>query len=120
MDRFRPAINVAIVLLIAAVVFLLPGGGRAARTFEAVLLIGFGVGFGYLGLRMYREFRITLHGLGDLHRSMLYGSLALAGFLIAGYSRMLNSTAFLGVLWFALLALALYGLMVVYRHWRSY
>jgi hypothetical protein len=118
--ELRTARNFAIVALIAAAVFLLPGGGRAAVTFESILLIGFGVGFGYLGLRMYREHRVTAHGLGDRHRALLYGSLALAAFLIAGYSRMLHSSALVGVIWFALLLLVLYGLMVVYRHWRSY
>ena len=44
-----------------------------------------------------------MHGLGDSHRAELYGSLALGGFLIAGYSRMLHSSALVGVLWFALL-----------------
>ncbi|HTZ86919.1 MAG TPA: hypothetical protein VL988_13260 [Solirubrobacteraceae bacterium] len=117
----KTARNVAIVLLIAAAVWLLPGGSQAADAFEAVLLIGFGVGFGYLGLRLYREYRVTLHGLGDRHRAVFYGSLALVGFEIAGYSRMIDhSRTIYGVLWFALLFLALYGLMVVYRHWRSY
>jgi hypothetical protein len=117
----RTARNIAIVALIAAAVFLLPGGGQAANTFEGVLLVGFGVGFGYLGLRMYREYRVTLHGLGDRYRAILYGSLALAAFLVVGYTRMLHeSRTLFGVLWFALLALALYGLMVVYRRWRSY
>jgi hypothetical protein len=119
--ELKTARNVAIVLLIAAAVFLLPGGGRAALTFETVLLIGFGLGFGYLGLRMYREYRVRLHGLGDRHRAILYGSLALGAFLILGYTRMLNhSRTIFGVLWFALLLAVLYGLMVVYRHWRSY
>jgi hypothetical protein len=113
--------NIAIVLLIAAAVFLLPGGGQAASAFEAVLLVGFGAGFGYLGLRLYREYRVSLHGLGDRHRAIFYGSLALAGFEIAGYSRMVqHSRTVFGVLWFALLFAVLYGLMVVYRHWRSY
>jgi hypothetical protein len=120
MSRYRPAINVAIVLLIAAAVFLLPGGGQAASTFEALLLIGFGVGFGYLGLRLYRENRVAVHGLGDVHRARLYGSIALAAFLVAAYNRMLHSSALVGVLWFVLLGLVLYGLMDVYRHWRSY
>ena len=113
--------NVAIVLAIAAAVFFLPGGGQAASTVEAIILIGFGVGFGYLGLRMYREYRVTLHGLGDRHRAILYGSVALVGFLIAGYTRMVHeSRTVFGVLWFALVLLVLYGLMVVYGHWRSY
>jgi hypothetical protein len=119
--ELRTARNIAIVLVIAAAVFLLPGGGQAASTFESALLVGFGVGFAYLGLRLYRENRVALHGLGDRHRAILYGSLALAGFLIAGYSRMIHdSRTIFGVLWFALLLAVLYGLMVVYRHWRSY
>jgi hypothetical protein len=118
--ELKTARNIAIVALIAAAVFLIPGGGQAATTFEAVLLIGFGVGFGYLGLRLYRENRVAVHGLGDRHRGALYGSLGLVAFLVIGYSRMLHSSALVGVLWFALLLLALYGLMVVYRHWRSY
>ncbi len=119
MDRFRPAINVAIVLAIAAAVFLLPGGGQAASTFEGILLVGFGVGFGYLGLRMYREHRVTVHGLGDRHRAALYGSLALVAFLALGQKRLWQTS--LGTLaWFALALLALYGGGIVYRHWRSY
>jgi uncharacterized RDD family membrane protein YckC len=119
MDRMRTARNVAIVALIAAAVFLIPGGGRAASTFEGVLLVGFGVGFAYLGLRMYREYRVTLHGLGDRHRSALYGSLALVAFLVIGQKHLWR-TGLGELLWFALVLLALYGLMVVYRHWRSY
>lgn len=119
--ELKTARNVAIVLLIAAAVFLLPGGGRAANTFESVLLIGFGVGFGYLGLRLYRENRIALHGLGDRYRAVLYGSIALTGFLIVSYTRMVHeSRTIFGVLWFALVLLVLYGVMIVYRHWRSY
>jgi hypothetical protein len=119
--ELKTARNVAIVLAIAAAVYLIPGGGKAATTFESVLLIGFGVGFAYLGLRLYREYRVTLYGLGDRYRAILYGSFALAGFLIAGYSRMIeDSRTIFGVLWFALLLAVLYGLLTVYRHWRSY
>jgi hypothetical protein len=120
-ERAKLARNVAIVAIIAAVVFFVPGGGQAASTVEAILLIGFGVGFGYLGLRMYREYRVTVHGLGDRHRAILYGSLALAAFEVAGYSRMVHhSRTIVALLWFALLLVVLYGAMVVYRHWRSY
>jgi hypothetical protein len=119
MERYRQAINVAIVLLIAAAVFALPGGSRAATTFEGVLLVGFGVGFGYLGLRMYREYRVSLHGLGDRYRGALYGSLALVAFLVLGQKHLWQTS--LGTLaWFALVLLALYGFGIVYRRWRSY
>jgi hypothetical protein len=119
--EMKTARNIAIVLVIAAAVFLLPGGGQAASTFESVLLIGFGVGFAYLGLRLYREQRVALHGLGDRYRGIFYGSLALGAFLIVGYTRMIDhSRTVFAALWFALLLTVLYGLMSVYRHWRSY
>ncbi len=119
--ELKTARNLAIVLVIAAAVFLLPGGGQAAVTFESLLLIGFGIGFGYLGLRLYREYRVSLHGLGERHRAILYGSLALAGFEILGYTRMVHdSRTIFGVLWFAMLLVVLWGLLEVYRHWRSY
>ena len=119
MERFKTARNIAIVALIAAAVFLLPGGGQAASTFEAVLLIGFGVGFGYLGLRLYRENRVAVHGLGDRHRAMLYGAIALAAFVVIGQKRMWETS--LGELaWFALVGFVIYGLLDVYRHWRTY
>jgi hypothetical protein len=119
MDRTRTARNVAIVALIAAAVYLIPGGGRAASTFEGVLLVGFGVGFAYLGLRLYREYRVTLYGLGDRYRAMLYGAVALVAFLVIGQKHLWRTG--LGELaWFALALLALYGFMAVYRRWRSY
>jgi hypothetical protein len=41
--------------------------------------------------------------------------------LIVGYTRMVDeSRTIFGALWFALLLLVVYGLMVVYRAWRSY
>ncbi len=67
-DGLKTARNVAIVVAIAAAVYFIPGGGRAASTFEAALWVAFGLGVGYLGLRLYREHRIALHSLGDRHR----------------------------------------------------
>jgi hypothetical protein len=118
-DRLRTARNVALVLLIAGAVYALPGGGRAANIFESVLLIGFGVGFGYLGLRLYRENRVALHGLGDRHRALVYGALALGMVLVAGQKRMWQSG--IGELaWFVLAGLVVYALIAVYRYSRSY
>jgi hypothetical protein len=121
MERYRTARNIAIVAIIAAAVYFIPGGGQAASTFEAILMVGFGFGFAYLGLRLYREHRVTLHSLGDRHRAILYGTFALAAFVVTGYSRMVHhSRTLIGVLWFVLLLIVLYGAIVVYRHSRSY
>ncbi|HEV3318773.1 MAG TPA: hypothetical protein VG053_03445 [Solirubrobacteraceae bacterium] len=109
----------AIVASIAAAVYFLPSGGQVAHTFEALLYIGFGVAIGYLGLRFYREHRVALHSLGDRHRGLLYGAIALGLFLWMSHSRMW-STGIGELLWFVLLAGVVYALLVVFRRWRAY
>jgi len=110
---------VAIVALIAAVVFVLPGGGRAANTFEGALLVAFGAGIGYLGLRLYRENRIALYSLGDRYRGLLYGAIALGLFCFMARSRMWETG--LGELaWFVLVLIVCWALLEVYRYSRTY
>jgi hypothetical protein len=78
MERLKVVRNIAIVALIAAAVYFLPGGGRASHTFLGVVYIGFAVAIGYLGLRLYREHRVALHSLGDVYRGVFYGAIAFA------------------------------------------
>ena len=118
-EQLKTARNVAILLAIAAAVYFIPGGGRAANTFEAALLVAFGVGIGYFGLRMYREHRVALYSLGDTHRALLYGAVALAVFEWVARARMWQTGA--GELgWFVLLGITVYALLTVYRQWRAY
>jgi hypothetical protein len=118
-EQLKMARNVAILLAIAAAVFFIPGGGRAANTFATALWVAFALGIGYVGLRFYREYRISLHSLGDYHRALFYGALALAIFEWVGRERMWLTS--LGELaWFVLAGIIVYSLLVVYRQWRSY
>jgi len=120
-DTLKNTRNIAIILAIAAGVYFIPGGGRAANTFEAAVLAAFALGIGYFGLRMYREHRVALFSLGDRHRALLYGAVALAIFLWAVKPRMWSSWNNLGeVLWFVLAGLVVYSLLAVYRHARRY
>ena len=122
MDRTKNVRNVAILLAIAALVYLISNGergGRAELTFEAILWSAFGLGFGYLGIRLYREHRISLHSLGDRHRAMLYGAAALGVFDVAARKRMWQ-TGLGELLWFALVAVVVYVAMEVYRYSRTY
>jgi hypothetical protein len=133
-DTVKNTRNVAIILAIAAAVYFIPGGGRAASTFEAALWTAFALGIGYLGLRMYREHHVALFGLGDRHRGLLYGAVGLAVFLWAVRSRLWYALQVHGgelvqvhrwdglgeILWFALAGMVVYSLLAVYRHWRSY
>jgi hypothetical protein len=126
--------NVAIILAIAAAVYFVPGGGRAANTFEAALWAAFGLGVGFLALRMYREHHIALFGLGDRHRALLYGAVAVAVFAWVVRKRMWYAVQVRGgelvethrwaglgeFAWFAMVGFVVYSLLSVYRHSRSY
>jgi hypothetical protein len=111
--------NIAIVVAIAAAVYLLPGGGKVASTFEAALWVAFGFGIAYLGLRLYREHRISLYNLGDRHRALLYGAVALGVFAYAARRRMWE-TGSGELLWFVLVGCVVYALLEVFRRSRSY
>jgi len=119
MDRLKTARNVAIVILIAAAVYLLPGGGRAAQTFVALLYAAFGVAIGYLGLRLYREHHVALHSLGDLHRGLLYGAVSVGLLAFMARARMWQ-TGLGELLWFVLIGGVVYALVAVVRRWRAY
>jgi hypothetical protein len=119
MERSKNVRNIAIIVAIAAAVYLLPGGGHVASTFEAALWVAFGVGIAYLGLRLYREHRISLISLGDRHRGLLYGAIALGVFAYAARRRMWE-TGSGELLWFVLVGCVVYALLEVFRHSRSY
>jgi hypothetical protein len=118
-ERLKLTLYVGIILAIGAAVYFIPGGGRAANTFEAALWVAFGVGVGYFGLRMYREHHVALYGLGDRHRGLLYGAVALIVFEWAGRGRMWE-TGIGELAWFVLASVVVYSLLVVYRQWRAY
>jgi hypothetical protein len=119
MDRLKTARNVAIVALIAAAVEFLPGGGRVASAFATALWIVFAAGFGYFASRLYRERRVELHSLGDSRRALLYGAIAVGFVTVAARPRMWQ-TAFGELVWFALIGLAIYASVAVYRYSRTY
>jgi hypothetical protein len=119
MDRLKIARNVAIIALIAAAVEFLPGGGRAASAFSAALWVVFAAGLAYFAYRLYREHHISLHSLGDRHRGLLYGAVAV-GFLAAASQPRMWGTNFGEFAWFALVGVAAYTLLAVYRYSRTY
>jgi hypothetical protein len=119
MDRLKTARNVAIVALIAAAVEFLPGGGRAAEAFAGALWVVFAAGLAFFGYRLYRERRVDLHSLGDRHRGLLYGALAIGYVTVAAQPRMWH-TGFGEFVWFALIGLTAYALLAVYRYSRTY
>ena len=52
-------------------------------------------------MRLYREHRVALHGLGDRHRALLYGAVAVGVFAYMARARMWQ-TGFGELAWFLL------------------
>jgi O-antigen/teichoic acid export membrane protein len=110
--------NVAIVLVLAALVAFLPAGGTTANVIAAVLSTLIVVSLVYIVARLYREHRMDLEGL-DRWRGVLYGAIGAVVLAMAARGELLDSGA--GTLvWFAALGGASYALYRVWRHYREY
>jgi len=111
--------NVAIVLALGAIVMLVPGGGNAGAAILELLVIAMLGPLGWLAIRLYRERRADIYGLGERNRAILYVSLGLATIALVATDRLLDTG--LGTLaWLAMLAAAGYGAYVVFRAAREY
>jgi hypothetical protein len=115
----KNARNVAIILVIAAAVMILPGGGRAADLFGALLSIVFAGGLAFFAGRMYLERRIELYSLEDNDRAVLYGSVGLLVVGLTAASR-LAATGLGTLALLVLFAASGFGLFRVYTAWRQY
>jgi hypothetical protein len=115
----KNARNVAIILVVAAAVAFLPGGGRAANVAGAVLSILFAAGLAWFFGRTYLERRMDVYTLDDRHRAILYVAIGVAAVTIVAAAR-LTATSGGTVAFVALLAACAYALLTVYRAWRQY
>jgi drug/metabolite transporter (DMT)-like permease len=111
--------NVLIVLALAAVVMLVPGGGNASAGILQALVIAMLAAIAWFGVRLYREHRTDIYSLGDRNRVILYASAGLVALTVTATDR-LWSTGPGTVAWVALVALACYGVYYVFRSSREY
>lgn len=111
--------NLIIIVALAAAVAFLPGGGHTADFVGSVLSIAITVVFVAFGVRFYRENRVAIFGLGDLHRGLLYGGLGAIVVALAGRTKLLDTGV--GTLaFFVLLGGAAGALYAVWQHHRAY
>lgn len=116
----RTARNVAIIFLLAALVWKAPGGLTASATVANIITVIFLAGLAFFAYRMYMENRTLLFDLPDHHRMLLYGSATALVFALVATGRFWDGTGPLIILWFALIGAAAYGFTVVIRAWREY
>jgi hypothetical protein len=111
--------NMAIVVALALVVWLVPGGGEGASVVQQTLSAIFIVMIVLVASRLYRQFRGEIFDLGDTWRLALYAAVGVAIVTVAS-SRRLMETAPGTLLWFALIGGASYTLLLVWQRHRSY
>jgi hypothetical protein len=110
----KTARNILIVLALAAVVDLVPGGGTAADVvIQAISLIFLGA-LAWVVSLVYRERRNSLYSLGDRRRTILYCAIGALVVTLTATSR-LWSTSLGGVAWLVLMIGSIYaGATVLY------
>ena len=111
--------NVAIVLLLAAAVAFIPGGGTTAGLVGAVLSTLILVSFVFFAYRFYREHRLEIDGLGDRWRGLLYGAIGAVVLALAALPRLKDSSGGTLVV-VVVLGGAAYAFYAVWRHYREY
>jgi hypothetical protein len=111
--------NILIVLVIAALVVVLPGGGTGSNVALQAASLVFLASIGWVAYVMYRQHRVTLYGLGDRRRAVLYAAVAVAAVTLTGTSK-LWATGAGSVAWLVLLGAALYAVIAVVWSARKY
>lgn len=111
--------NVLIVLVIAALVAIVPGGGTGASVATQAVSLAFLGAIGWFAMLMYRQHRVTLYGLGDTRRAILYVAVGVAAVTLTATSRMWH-TAGGSVAWLLLIGGAIYAVFAIVWAARKY
>jgi hypothetical protein len=109
-----------VVALVALLLVVLPGGGRALDVLLTAITIAFFAAIALLVARLYRQYRLDIESVDSNIRLALYGSLAIAVLTFTGTDRLFDAGGAGVVVWFALLALASYGLFWAWTRYRRY
>ena len=107
-----------VIALVALLLQVLPGGGNALDVLLTALTMAFFAAIALLVARLYRQYRLDIETLDPNVRLALYGSLAIALLTFTGTDRLFNAGGAGVLLWFALLALASYGLFWAWTRYR--
>jgi drug/metabolite transporter (DMT)-like permease len=109
-----------VIALVALLLVVLPGGGNALDVLLTALTIVFFAAIALLVARLYRQYRLDIESLEQNVRLALYGSLAIAVLTFTGTQRLFDAGGAGVLLWFALLAVASYGLFWAWTRYRRY
>jgi hypothetical protein len=111
--------NILIVLAIAALVAVIPGGGTGASVALQAVYLVFLATLGWFASVMYRQHRTALYALGERRRVILYIAIAVGATVLTGTTVMWRTSAG-QVAWLVLLGAAVYAVIAVFWSARKY
>lgn len=110
--------KLGVVMLVALVIVVLPGGGNVLDVLLTLLSIIFLAAIAFLGYRLFRQYRFDIETLEPNVRLTMYASIGLAILTFVATNRLFDAGGLGVLLWFALLALCSYGLYWTWTRWR--
>jgi len=111
--------NIVIIMVIAALIVVLPGGGTGANVVIQAVSLAFLATIAWFAALQYRQHRTTLYGLGDGRRAILYVAVGVAALTLTATSRMWHSPAG-SIAWLVLMAGAAYAVFAIFWAARRY
>jgi len=112
--------NITIIVLLAVVVWQVPGGDRAGSTIANIISIIFVGGLLFFGYRLYMENRETIFGLEERQRGVLYAGAALIAITLVATRRMWDAGGIGAIVWLMMLGAGVYAIVGVWRAYREY
>jgi hypothetical protein len=108
----RTVINVAVIVVLAAIIAVVPGGGTGASVVSQAVYLAFLGALAWFAMVMYRQHRYTLYSLGDRRRALVYIAVGVAAVTLTATHRMWETSAG-SVAWLVLLGCAIYAVVAV-------
>ena len=119
-DRGKHIRNILIIVVLAAVVWRVPGGARAGDTISNILSLIFIGGLLFLGFRLYMENRESIFGLEERQRGVLYAGAALIAITLVATRRMWEAGGIGAIVWLMMIGAGVYVIVGVWRAYREY
>lgn len=114
----RTARNIAIVLVLALIVDVVPGGGNVAQGIGAAVSLLFFALITFGGYQLFRQNRLAYLGLTERQRALFVGSLGAIVLMIAGSDELTSSGGGL-LLWLAVLIFSGFAIFKVWTEVQS-
>jgi hypothetical protein len=111
--------NVVIILVLAALVAIVPGGGTGASAALQAASLAFLGALAWFATVMYRQHKSELYSLGDRRRGALYAAAAVAVLTLSATPRLWSTSAG-SIAWLLLIGASAYTAFAIFWAARKY